>query len=321
MLVDPSNSTAGSAVTSAIKQASQATGTSFNYLLATAQVESGLNALAGAATSSARGLFQFIQQTWLATMKQAGPALGYGQYAAAITKNASGQYDVADSTMRSEILKLRNDPTANAAMAGAFTQANAAVLNQRLGRPPTEGELYTAHLLGVGGALRLIDLAASNPNAKAAEVFGSAAQANRSIFYDQTGAARSVAQVRHVITARFDVARASKNLPSTAQAASAPPATSTAMATATPPATAVAAPDTAGITDAFASAIPKPAAGDNQIFHGLFADARTAPLAPMVGVLWGAPASVAPSGGSVPQKSTANSMHDLFKDPDPVKGT
>ena len=96
MLVDPSNPTAGMTVTGAIRQAAQATGTSFQYLLATAQVESGLNPQAGAATSSARGLFQFIDQTWLATMKQSGPALGYGQYAAAITKTASGHYEVSD---------------------------------------------------------------------------------------------------------------------------------------------------------------------------------------------------------------------------------
>ena len=96
MLVDPSNPTAGATVTGAIRQAAQATGTSFQYLLATAQVESGLNPQAGAATSSARGLFQFIDQTWLATMKQSGPALGYGHYAAAITKTASGHYEVAD---------------------------------------------------------------------------------------------------------------------------------------------------------------------------------------------------------------------------------
>jgi Transglycosylase SLT domain len=77
MLVDSSNSAAGSAVTGAISQASQATGTSFHYILATTKVESGLNPHAGASTSSARGLFQFIETTWLATLKQAGPALGY----------------------------------------------------------------------------------------------------------------------------------------------------------------------------------------------------------------------------------------------------
>src|ERR1700730_14079523 len=100
MLVDSSNSAAGSAVTAAIRQASQATGTSFNYLLATAQVESGLNPHAGAPTSSARGLFQFIEQTWLATMKDAGPELGYGRYAAAITRTASGRYEVKDPGLR-----------------------------------------------------------------------------------------------------------------------------------------------------------------------------------------------------------------------------
>src|SRR6204780_1083791 len=92
MLVDSSNSTAGSAVIGAIRQAAQATGTSFQYLLATAQVESGLNPQAGAATSSASGLFQFVEQTWLGTMKQSGAALGYGQYADAITKTGSGRY-------------------------------------------------------------------------------------------------------------------------------------------------------------------------------------------------------------------------------------
>src|ERR1700730_12927587 len=160
MLVDSSNSAAGSAVTAAIRQASQATGTSFNYLLATAQVESGLNPQAGASTSSARGLFQFIETTWLATMKAAGPRLGHGRSAYAMRPGASGRYVVRDPAMRGEILRLRSDPTANAVMAGAFTKANASALNERLGRSPSEGELYIAHFLGADGAGRLIALAA-----------------------------------------------------------------------------------------------------------------------------------------------------------------
>ena len=236
MLVDPSNPTAGTTVTGAIRQAAQATGTSFQYLLATAQVESGLNPRAGAATSSARGLFQFIDQTWLATIKQSGPALGYGQYAAAITKTASGHYVVSDPVMRSAILKLRNDPTANAIMAGAFTQANAAVLSARLGRSPSEGELYIAHFLGAGGAARLISSAAANPNASAASYFPIAAHANASIFYDRsTGAPRSLAEVRNVLTARYDVAARSRpSMPAStvAQADIAPsPAPASAVAT------------------------------------------------------------------------------------------
>ena len=201
-------------MTGAIRQAAQATGTSFNYLLATAQVESGLNPQAGASTSSARGLFQFIEKTWLATMKQAGPALGYGRYADAITRTPPAITKCSDPTLRSEILKLRSDPTANAVMAGAFTKANASVLSERLGRAPSEGELYIAHFLGAGGAARLITLAATNPNAKAADFFPDAAQANSSIFYDRaTGAARTVAQVRDVLTARYDVALKTRSWP------------------------------------------------------------------------------------------------------------
>jgi hypothetical protein len=317
MLVNSSNS-AGSAVAGAIQQASQATGTSFNYLLATAQVESGLNASAGAAASSARGLFQFIETTWLATMKQAGSALGLGRYAEAITQTPSGNYEVRDPAMRSEILKLRNDPSANALMAGAFTKSNASALNERLGREPSEGELYIAHFLGVGGGARLIELAASNPNAKAADAFPSAAQANPSIFYRRTtGAARSLAQVRDVLTARYDVARGAQ---SDAGAVDAGAAVELPAAASTAPdpkanATAAAVPDTAGIASAFAAAIPARKADDTQVFHGLFADDhRTIPLASMVGALWSASNAAAPGGGPPVPNGNANNMLNLFRD-------
>jgi hypothetical protein len=346
MLVDPSNSAAGSAVTGAIRQASQATGTSFNYLLATAQVESGLNPQAGAPTSSARGLFQFVEQTWLGTMKQAGPALGYARYADAITRTASGHYQVNDPVTRNEILKLRNDPTANAVMAGAFTKANAAILTNKLGRPPSESELYIAHFLGAGGAARLITLAANSPGATAADFFGHAAHANGSIFYDRTtGAARSLAQVRNVLTARYNVARSNQGPPSAAgQVASAPLPVLSATAAAAP------VPDTAGITSAFAAAgpaaskatgavnaeaansvvgaafaspatphaatvaaIPKRAADDHQIFHGLFQDPNHAgPVASLVSELWTTSAAI--SGANAAPQSSAG-LRDLFKDP------
>src|SRR5260370_18716118 len=106
MLVDSSGYAAGSTVTGAIRQASAATGTSFNYLLATAQVESGLNPQAGAATSSARGLFQFIEQTWLGTIKQSGAELGYGHYAAAISQTSSAHSQGPHPAMRPQLPQL-----------------------------------------------------------------------------------------------------------------------------------------------------------------------------------------------------------------------
>jgi hypothetical protein len=342
MLVDSSGYAAGSTVTGAIRQASQATGTSFNYLLATAQVESGLNPQAGAATSSARGLFQFIEQTWLGTIKQSGAQLGYGRYADAITKTSSGHYQVTDPALRAEILKLRNDPTANAVMAGAFTKANADYLATKLGRQPSEGELYIAHFLGAGGAARLISLAADNPNAKATDYFPHAASANSSIFYDRaTGRARSLAQVRDVLTARYDVAR--NDAVRAAQAAGAAGATvtpgtlSVAQATGAPldlaafaapnPANATstakpaAVPDTAGMTGAFAAATPPPlpapaAQAANQMFHGLFQDTdHTAPVAAVVSQLWTTPNAPTDGNGTAGQPSRRGDMRNLFSDP------
>src|SRR5450631_1677215 len=129
MAVDSVTANAAPQITGAIRQAARSTGISFEYLLTTAQIESNLNPAAQASTSSAKGLYQFIDQTWLATMKQDGPALGLGNYADAISRSSDGRFEVADPTMRTAIMRLRSDPAASAMMAGAFTRANAAQLN------------------------------------------------------------------------------------------------------------------------------------------------------------------------------------------------
>jgi hypothetical protein len=300
MLVDANSGTSAANVTGAIRQASKLTGTSFQYLLATAKVESNFNPNASVATSSARGLFQFIDQTWLSTMKEQGASLGYGQYANAIEKTSSGNYAVADVGMRDKIMKLRQDPTANAVMAGAFTRNNAAKLATRLGRPPTEGELYIAHFLGVGGAAKLIGHAATNPKDSAAALFPSAAKANRSIFYDRDGAARSVAQVTGVLVGKYAVARAAPVAPPQLVAAAAPAAPAAAEVKA--PAFLSYFPAPAGAPDAISS---PPLRGTLQQADASGGDRRQA-IAPAVQELWGRPpqapvaqtASAAPMGGA-----------------------
>ena len=59
-------------VRTAIANASRSTGMDFDYLLGQAQLESGLNPGARAGTSSATGLYQFIEQSWLGIVKQHG---------------------------------------------------------------------------------------------------------------------------------------------------------------------------------------------------------------------------------------------------------
>src|SRR3977135_3071612 len=114
MSVDASNATAAAGtdtaparIASSIKQAASTTGTSFEYLLATAKMESNFNPKAGATTSSARGLYQFIDETWLGTVKEAGSQLGYGKYANAISKSSSGTYYVKDPNLRRSAMKVR----------------------------------------------------------------------------------------------------------------------------------------------------------------------------------------------------------------------
>src|SRR2546429_1645261 len=190
MSVDISSATATAGVdpsrlrvAGAIKQAADTSGTSFEYLLATAKMESNFNPKAAATTSSARGLFQFIDQTWLGTVKEAGSQLGYGKYADAISKSSSGNYYVNDPSMRTSIMKLRDDPDAASSMAAVLTQSNSFKLTGKIGRRPTDSELYMAHFMGVGGAAKLISNAEDNPNASAARLFPNAAAANRSIFF------------------------------------------------------------------------------------------------------------------------------------------
>lgn len=215
-VVDTSNAgaTAGvdtlrTRVAGAIKQAADTTGASFQYLLTTAKMESDFNPKAAAPTSSASGLFQFIQQTWLGTVKEAGNLLGYGKYADAISKSSSGSYSVNDPTARNEIMQLRNDPVASSEMAAVLTQANSSKLTGMLGRRPTDAELYMAHFMGADGAAKLIANAQDNPQVSAVQLFPDAAAANRPIFFDSAGHARSVSDVYAVLTSRYATAASS----------------------------------------------------------------------------------------------------------------
>ncbi|MDX5331367.1 MAG: lytic transglycosylase domain-containing protein [Caulobacteraceae bacterium] len=181
-------------VESAIQRASSATGVDFTFLMGTAHRESGYNPKAKAKTSSAAGLFQFVEQTWLATLKQHGAKYGYARYADLIQKGSDGRYRVPGAEARQTVMDLRFDPHAASLMAGELATDHAAYLRGRVGRQPTAGELYAAHFLGPQGSARLIEAARSQPGASAAALFPEAARANRSIFY-KGGRAATVAEV------------------------------------------------------------------------------------------------------------------------------
>lgn len=178
-------------------------GVDFDYLLQTAMRESSLNPQAKAQSSSAVGLFQFLESTWLQVMKEEGPRLGYEQYASAIQKSGDG-YQVADPATRAQILKLREDPQIASDLAAAFTKSNGDYLSAKFGRQPSAGELYIAHFLGAQGAERMFNAGLQNPDQIAADLFPRQAQANKTIFYDH-GQARTIRQVYRALVSRHEV--------------------------------------------------------------------------------------------------------------------
>src|SRR4051812_4656596 len=181
-------------VEAAIERASKATGVDFGFLMKTAGRESSFNPRAQASTSSAAGLFQFVGQTWLQTLKQHGSKHGYARYADLITRGADGRYHVEGAEARRAVMDLRLDPHAASLMAGELAADHAAYLKGRVGRSPTAGELYAAHFLGPQGSARLIEAAQSQPGASAAALFPDAAPANKAIFY-RDGRAATVGEV------------------------------------------------------------------------------------------------------------------------------
>ncbi len=187
----------------AIADAAERTGVDFSYLLAQARMESGLDPMAQARTSSASGLFQFIDQTWLSTLDRHGDALGYGGMADAIEMRG-GRARITDPAMRNSIMALRFDPQASSMMAGALASDNRAALMPVLGREPDASELYMAHFLGSGGATRFLGTLANAPDTPAASILPAAARANRPIFYERSGAARSVADVMSLVRMRVE---------------------------------------------------------------------------------------------------------------------
>ncbi|WP_370868442.1 transglycosylase SLT domain-containing protein [Phenylobacterium sp.] len=195
------------AVEAAIQRASNATGVDFTFLMKTANRESGYNPRAKASSSSAAGLFQFVEQTWLSTLKQHGSKYGYARYADLITKGANGRYSVNGAEARKAVMDLRLDAHASSLMAGELASDHASYLKGRTGRTPTAGELYAAHFLGPQGSARLIEAANTRPGASAASLFPEAAQANRAIFY-RDGRPATVAEVYANLTRTGGMGRA-----------------------------------------------------------------------------------------------------------------
>lgn len=185
-------------VIQAIHAASTSTGVDFAYLMQQAAAESNFDADAKAGTSSASGLYQFIESTWLNMVERHGD-----------------KYGIDTSASRDELLDLRDDPETAANLAAEFANDNKAFLEMHWDAArngDTEigaTELYLAHFLGAGGAAAFLNARDENPLKIAADLFPSAAAANKNVFYDrETGRAKTLAEVYAFFDKKFQAPEA-----------------------------------------------------------------------------------------------------------------
>jgi len=191
-------------VTRAIRNAAAQTGSNFASLLHQATIESGYDPNAKAKTSSATGLFQFTEQTWLHMIKTRGAEYGLGNYAAHIQVDSNGKAHVSDPVWRDAILGLRQNPQVSAEMTCELDHENGRKLRETVGGSIGSTELYLAHFLGAGGASAFLNAMRANPNAKAADVLPAAAGANSAVFFGANGQSRSVAEIYQHFAQKLD---------------------------------------------------------------------------------------------------------------------
>jgi hypothetical protein len=187
-----------------IRQASQTTSTDFGLLMAQAQRESGFRADAKSSSSTAAGLFQFVDSTWLDMVHRFGGKYGVGDLAQQITQTSNGKLTVANSSTRQKILDLRSDPTLSAELAAEYAKQNQAELQQSLGRPLSRGDVYMAHFLGAGGAAEFLKTLDRKGSTIAAKLLPDAAAANPSIFYDASGRAKTVGEIYTAVAGKIE---------------------------------------------------------------------------------------------------------------------
>ncbi len=193
------------AVVAYIRDAAKATGVGFDYLLAKAYQESGFSSYALADTSSAVGMFQFTEETWLAEFRKHGKKYGYGHLAEQIKITRRGYTYVMDKSVKKTILDLRLDPKVASIMAAEYAKGNKAYLKSVTTREITSSDLYMAHFLGPKATAVLIKAEENKDLNKmpAAKLFPDAARANRSVFYKGKNKPYTVGELRNIIENMF----------------------------------------------------------------------------------------------------------------------
>lgn len=140
--------------------------------------------------SSAQGLFQFTDSTWIDTFTRYGARYGF---------------DPSKMT-RAQILAQRDAPAMSTNMAAFYAVENKAYLMRNLGITPTDTDLYIAHFLGPAGAADFLRAYKANPRGSAVP-FGNFTQqqinANVGVFRGRRGVPLTYEEVYNNIASSF----------------------------------------------------------------------------------------------------------------------
>jgi hypothetical protein len=192
-------------------EVSEKTETDFELLALKAMLESDLGRNTTNPTSTARGVFQYIETTWLSLMARYGERIGHKDYAESIKFDAITKEPYVDRLSRhsrAEILKLRFD-TRVSAMIKAYQMKDETPLMEifKDSKKLSATDHYIAHMMGLGMAKDFYALKnqesdkilthSGNP------LFREAAILNPAFFYDEKGAALTAPQAYQNFTSRI----------------------------------------------------------------------------------------------------------------------
>lgn len=192
----------------AIRLAALRTGADFGYMMELSAAESNFDHTIGASTSSATGLYQFTEDTWLQTVNRYGAGFTMDQLA----EMMDNTYDmngllvgrVPNPFVRQSAFALRAQPHLSSLMSAEFQLRNQFRVNCEIRRTLNRTEMYFGHFLGADGAITFLQNRARTPNAQAARSFQQQADANRNVFYSRDKRGRRIARSYDEVYAFFN---------------------------------------------------------------------------------------------------------------------
>ena len=197
-----------SEVLAAIRLSALRTGVNFSFLMQLAEIESTFNTRSQSTSSSAAGLYQFKDDTWLEIVKRHGKKYGLGEYASQVDFFIDGSGNrrpmISDPLTFNHAMNLRHNPRISALMAAEYIKGNIKQLSQSTEHNIGSTEMYLTHFLGLSGAITFLDFLTNNPDKVAEDIFPGPASRNHNIFRYKSRKQRTIAEVYDLLDSKIN---------------------------------------------------------------------------------------------------------------------